>query len=178
MMHVWSEIEEDKGVGDGGVDAQARTVRIASFWGSERAFTHASNTPAFPCKIEVKWRKERQLLTCTCLTIPMSLAFEGWSGGRTSTANASAMIATTRGKLVNISWRLVDQYVRTSYANMNRFTEWPLNPLLSLGKTCCKCFSFRFDFVQKFETLRGFIFSSLPGRFLHSNKPFWIAIHS
>ena len=38
-------------------------------------------------------------LTCTCLTIPMSLAFEGWSGGRTSTANASAMIATTRGKL-------------------------------------------------------------------------------
>ena len=54
MMHVWSEIEEDKGVGDGGVDAQARTVRIASFWGSERAFTHASNTPAFPCNIEVK----------------------------------------------------------------------------------------------------------------------------
>ena len=40
-----------------------------------------------------------QHLTCTCLTIPMSLAFEGWSGGRTSTASASAMIATTRGKL-------------------------------------------------------------------------------
>ena len=38
-------------------------------------------------------------LTCTCLTMPESLALAGWSGGSTSQARASAMIATTRGKL-------------------------------------------------------------------------------
>ena len=41
--------------------------------------------------------------TWICLTMPTSLALAAWSGGSTSTARASAMMATTLGKLGAVS---------------------------------------------------------------------------
>ena len=97
MMHVWSEMMMIAwGKRCSGKDCPNR--QLLWFWESIHASLKHSSVPLqFQCQRDED-RLFRQL-TCTCLTIPMSLAFEGWSGGRTSTANASAMIATTRGKL-------------------------------------------------------------------------------
>ena len=97
MMHVWSEMMMIAwGKRCSGKDCPNR--QLLWFWESIHASLKHSSVPLqFQCQRDED-RLFRQL-TCTCLTIPMSLAFEGCSGGRTSTANASAMIATTRGKL-------------------------------------------------------------------------------